>query len=36
MDGYPTAPFSLPFYDRPMTFDDAFDVPLDDWALDDW
>lgn len=36
MDGDPTAPFSPPFYDGPMTFDDGFDVPLDDWALNDW
>jgi hypothetical protein len=36
MDGYPTAPFSPPFYDGPMTFDDGFDVQLDDWALNDW
>jgi hypothetical protein len=36
MDGYPTTPSSPPFYDGPITFDDDFDVLLDDWTLNDW
>jgi hypothetical protein len=36
MDGYPMAPFSPPFYDQPMSFDDGCDVQFDDWTLDDW
>jgi hypothetical protein len=36
MDAYPTAPFSPPFYGQPMNLDDGFDVPLDDWMLNDW